>query len=152
MPTDPRNLTQVDRTSAEIIRFRLLAIVASYENGNNCSTLRHDPIFKIALGCLPEQGEDLCPHSTVSQLENLPSRKDLQHIRSFIEAMLESELEATLNRGRYEHRVFTGHRHGHRDRQILGTFGPTTVSVPRARLVEARAGNGGTGRCPPTSG
>jgi putative transposase len=61
-----------------------------------------------------------------------------QHIRSFIEAMLESELESVLNRGRYE-RIgpVQGHRHGHRDRQILGTFGPTTVSVPRARLVEA---------------
>jgi transposase-like protein len=61
-----------------------------------------------------------------------------QHIRSFIEAMLESELEAVLNRGRYERAgATTGHRHGHRDRQILGTFGPTTVSVPRARLAEA---------------
>jgi len=61
-----------------------------------------------------------------------------QHIRSFIEAMLESELEAVLNRGRYERTgPVQGHRHGHRDRQILGTFGPTTVSVPRARLVEA---------------
>ena len=61
-----------------------------------------------------------------------------QHIRSFIEAMLESELDAVLNRGRYE-RIgpVQGHRHGHRDRQLLGTFGPTTVSVPRARLVEA---------------
>jgi len=61
-----------------------------------------------------------------------------QRIRSFIEAMLESELEAALNRGRYERTgPLQGHRHGHRDRQILGTFGPTTVSVPRARLVEA---------------
>lgn len=61
-----------------------------------------------------------------------------RHIRSFIEAMLESELEAVLNRERYERAGPTpGHRHGHRDRQILGTFGPTTVSVPRARLVEA---------------
>jgi putative transposase len=60
-----------------------------------------------------------------------------QRIRSFIEAMLESELEAALNRGRYERTgSLQGHRHGHRDRQILGTFGPTTVSVPRARLVE----------------
>ena len=61
-----------------------------------------------------------------------------QRIRSFIEAMLESELDAALNRGRYERTgSLQGHRHGHRDRQILGTFGPATVSVPRARLVEA---------------
>jgi hypothetical protein len=59
-----------------------------------------------------------------------------QHIRSFIEAMLESELETVLNCGRYERTgSFQGHRHGHRDRQILCTFGPITVSVPR--LVEA---------------
>jgi len=61
-----------------------------------------------------------------------------QQIRSFIEAMLEAELELALSRRRYERAgPAQGHRHGHRDRQIVGTFGPTTVSVPRARLVEA---------------
>src|SRR3954468_12411251 len=61
-----------------------------------------------------------------------------QRIRSFIEQMLEAELEAALNRRRYERGgSAAGHRHGHRDRQILGTFGPTTVSVPRARLSGA---------------
>ena len=29
-----------------------------------------------------------------------------------------------------------GHRHGHRERQLIGTFGTETVKVPRARLVE----------------
>jgi hypothetical protein len=74
---DPRNQAQVDHTLAEIIRFRMLAIVAGYEDGNDCNTLRHDPIFKIALGRLPERGADLCSQSTVSRLENLPSRTDL---------------------------------------------------------------------------
>jgi putative transposase len=61
-----------------------------------------------------------------------------QRIRCFIEQILEAELEAVLNRRRYERAgPAAGHRHGHRDRQVLGTFGPTTVSVPRARLVEA---------------
>ena len=57
-------------------------------------------------------------------------------IRGFIEQMLECELEAALHRGRYDRRGTTrGHRHGHRDRQLIGSFGPVTVSVPRARLV-----------------
>jgi hypothetical protein len=30
--------------------------------------------------------------------------------------------------------VGAGHRHGHRERQLMGTFGPVTVRVPRARL------------------
>src|ERR1019366_5337574 len=59
---------------------------------------------------------------------------------------LEAELEAALGRDRYERPrlaetgagdesvVTAGHRHGHRERQLMGSFGPVTVRVPRARL------------------
>jgi putative transposase len=61
-----------------------------------------------------------------------------QRIRSFIENMLEEELAATLGRGRYNRSADTaGHRNGHRDRQLLGTFGSMTVSVPRARVTDS---------------
>ena len=65
-------------------------------------------------------------------------------IRGFIEAMLASELDAALLRGRYARRPPAGtglatpspggHRHGHRERGLMGTFGPLRVRVPRARL------------------
>ena len=56
-------------------------------------------------------------------------------VRSFIEELLEEELEGSLGRGRYERgAVCTGRRHGHRPRQLVTTFGPLTLSVPRARL------------------
>ena len=59
-------------------------------------------------------------------------------IRGFIEELLEAELDAALQRGRYDRRGPThGHRHGHRERRLIGTFGPVTVSVPRARLAAA---------------
>jgi putative transposase len=66
--------------------------------------------------------------------------------REFLQAMLEAELEETLARSRYARRAkpssgdsdetpgVTGHRHGHRSRSLLGTFGKVTVEVPRARL------------------
>ena len=58
-----------------------------------------------------------------------------RRIRSFIEGMLEEELAAALGRGRYDRSPgAAGYRNGHRDRQLLGTFGPVAVSVPRARL------------------
>jgi putative transposase len=56
-------------------------------------------------------------------------------IRGFIEAMLAEELAAALGGGRYERGHRRGHRHGKRARQLLGSFGPTTISVPRARLT-----------------
>ena len=69
-------------------------------------------------------------------------------IRGFIEAMLESELDAALSRGRYERRLPSGkreqagvgHRHGHRERSLTGTFGPVRLRVPRARLATSDGG------------
>jgi putative transposase len=56
-------------------------------------------------------------------------------VRSFIEQLLEEELEAALGRGRYERGASSnGRRHGHRPRQLVTTFGPLSLSVPRARL------------------
>src|SRR3954467_15513353 len=70
-------------------------------------------------------------------------------IRSFIEELLEAELEAALSRKRYARRSspengadgeearppVLAHRHGHRERTLMGTFGAVTVCVPRARPV-----------------
>jgi hypothetical protein len=65
-------------------------------------------------------------------------------IRGFIEELLEAELDAALGRARYERgrldgegspKGAVGSRHGHRERSLMGTFGTTTVRVPRARLA-----------------
>jgi putative transposase len=56
-------------------------------------------------------------------------------VRALIEQLLEEELEAALGRGRYERgAISNGRRHGHRPRQLVTTFGPLDLSVPRARL------------------
>ena len=58
-------------------------------------------------------------------------------VRSFIEQLLEQELEAALGRARYERGAMSnGRRHGHRPRQLVTTFGPVTLAVPRARLQD----------------
>src|SRR5882724_6052428 len=68
-------------------------------------------------------------------------------VRELIQAMIESELEAALSRPRYARRPkeacenvdrasgVTGHRHGHRSRSLLGTFGRVEIAVPQARLA-----------------
>src|SRR5205085_2656793 len=66
-------------------------------------------------------------------------------VREVIQTMIESELEAVLSRPRYARRPkadpenygacgVAGHRHGHRSRSLLGTFGRVEIAVPRARL------------------
>jgi putative transposase len=63
-------------------------------------------------------------------------------VRAFIEEILEEELSAALGRERYERAetAGAGWRNGHRDRQVIGTFGAETVRVPRARLVREDGG------------
>jgi putative transposase len=67
-------------------------------------------------------------------------------VRGFLEAMIEAELEAALARPRYARRRAStdedaavsagGHRHGHRTRRLIGTFGQTDITVPRARMID----------------
>jgi putative transposase len=65
-------------------------------------------------------------------------------VRGFIETLVEAELDEALGRSRYQRpgtadevgRI-AGSRHGRRERQLLGSFGPVTISVPRARLSKA---------------
>lgn len=60
------------------------------------------------------------------------------NVRVTIEAMFEEELAAFLGRLRYGRRdsPVKGYRHGHRERQLTGTFGTETVRVPRARIED----------------
>ncbi len=75
-------------------------------------------------------------------------------VHGFIQAMIEAELDEALSRTRYARSAkacpgsrsktpdgetagdgpLRGHRHGHRSRSLMGTFGETLISVPRARI------------------
>ena len=59
---------------AEMLRFRLLMIAAAYEDGKDADSLRHDPVFKLANGRLPDDGA-LCSQPTLSRLENTPDSR-----------------------------------------------------------------------------
>ena len=72
-------------------------------------------------------------------------------VRSFIEELIEGELDAVLARPRYGRRAMNGegvengagvpgHRHGSRTRKLTGTFGTTEIAVSRARLVRPDGG------------
>ena len=52
-----------------------------------------------------------------------------ENIRATIEAVFEEELDAFLGRCRYDRGTDKpkGYRHGHRERQLIGTFGAETI-------------------------
>jgi Transposase DDE domain group 1 len=73
---DPRDPGSTVHPVADIIRFRMLMIAAGYEDGNDATGLRTDPLFKLALERVGSD-RDLCSQSTISRLENLPDARTL---------------------------------------------------------------------------
>ena len=78
------------------------------------------------------------------------------NIRGTIEGVFDEELNGFLGRLRYGRTAgaVKGYRHGNRDRQIVGTFGTETISVPRAPLKtrQAMSANGARRRYRAISG
>ena len=74
---DKRDPDLIKHTVEEMLRLRMLAIAAGYEDADDCDSLRYDPIFKMAVGRLPETGEALCSQPTMSRLENAPSKIEI---------------------------------------------------------------------------
>ncbi|MEQ1868050.1 MAG: IS1380 family transposase [Micropepsaceae bacterium] len=74
---DRRDPDLIKHTVEEMLRLRVLAIAAGYEDANDFDRLRYDPIFKMAAGRSPGDGDPLCSQPTLSRLENAPSRTEL---------------------------------------------------------------------------
>jgi hypothetical protein len=75
--TDRRDPARIGHEIAEMLRLRMFLIAAGYEDADDCDALRTDPVFKLAVGRLPETGEPLCSQPTMSRLENAPSKIEI---------------------------------------------------------------------------
>jgi len=62
-----------------------------------------------------------------------------ERVRDVIERIVEEELEATLGARPCERvgGARQGYRHGHRQRRLTTSLGPTTIDMPRARVRQA---------------
>jgi hypothetical protein len=57
---DRRDPARIAHKLVEMLRLRMLLIIAGYEDADDCDALRVDPVFKLAVGRLPETGPALC--------------------------------------------------------------------------------------------
>ncbi len=85
--TDRRDAAKLDHTVVEMLKTRMFAIAAGYEDADDCDALRHDPVFKMAVGRAPETGEPLCSQPTMSRLENAPSRGEVARMMAAMVAL-----------------------------------------------------------------
>jgi len=74
---DNRDQVKVDHPVELMLKERVYAIALGYEDANDLTQLRRDPILKTACGRLPKSGLDLASQPTISRLENAVSERDL---------------------------------------------------------------------------
>ena len=60
----------------EMVMARASAIACGYEDAIDLDRLRHDPLMKVAVGRCPASGAPLASQSTISRLENAPSKTE----------------------------------------------------------------------------
>ena len=54
-----------------LLRQRVFQIACGYEDQDDADSLRHDPLFRLVCGQLPETGRALASQPTLSRLENM---------------------------------------------------------------------------------
>lgn len=74
---DRRDQRYIDHEMLTLLRQRIYQIVAGYEDCNDATTLRHDPIFKLCCDRSLADGDDLASQPTLSRLENDVRPRDL---------------------------------------------------------------------------
>jgi hypothetical protein len=71
---DRRDPDRIRHAMFEMVMSRVLAIACGHEDAIDLDRLRHDPLMKLAVGRCPESGQPLASQSTISRLENAPSK------------------------------------------------------------------------------
>ena len=79
---DSRDPQRIDHAILSLLRERLYAIIAGYEDGNDADRLRHDPIFQILADC--KLGRPLGSQPTLSRWENAVSAGEVLRLNQLL--------------------------------------------------------------------
>ena len=88
---DKRHPGYVQHDLSQLLSQRVYQICAGYEDGNDCDTMKTDPIFKMLCGRYPQTDAPLASQPTMSRFENSLRRSDLYRISvAFVEHFIAS--------------------------------------------------------------
>src|SRR5262245_17996951 len=95
---DRRDPERIRHAMFEMVMARASAIACGYEDAIDFDRLRHEPLMKVAVGRCPESGAALASQSTISRLENAPSKTEAARLSA---AQLD-QLGTTVKPGKLE--------------------------------------------------
>jgi hypothetical protein len=95
---DRRDPDRVRHAMFEMVMARVSAIACGHEDAIDLDRLRHDPLMKVAVGRCPDSGAALASQSTISRLENAPSKTEATRLA----AALLDQFGTTVKPGKQE--------------------------------------------------
>jgi hypothetical protein len=144
---DPRDQSRVTHSIQDLLRERIFALCAGYEDANDLDTLKSDPALLLACGKNVGEGEALASQPTISRLENSISSKDLLNLGKALARVVIGQLPPTTRHvildvdatadpchGQQELELFNGYYDAH---CYLPLLLHVTAEDGRQRLVSA---------------
>jgi hypothetical protein len=95
---DRRDADRIRHAMFEMVMARASAIACGHKDAIDLDRLRHDPLMKVAVGRCPQTGAALASQSTISRLENAPSKTEAARLG----AALLDQFGTTVKPGRLE--------------------------------------------------
>jgi Transposase DDE domain group 1 len=95
---DRRDPDRIEHAMFEMVMARVSAIACGHEDAIDLDRLRHDPLMKLAVGRCPDSGAALASQSTISRLENAPSKTEAARLG----AALLDQFGTTVKPGKQE--------------------------------------------------
>src|SRR5438874_808822 len=95
---DRRDASRIRHEMFEMVMARAAAIACGHKDAIDLDRLRHDPLMKVAVGRCPTSGAPLASQSTISRLENAPSKTEAARLA----AALVDQAGATVKPGKQE--------------------------------------------------
>src|SRR5947199_10730806 len=95
---DRRDASRICHEMFEMVMARVAAIACGHKDAIDLDQLRHDPLMKLAVGRCPETGAPLASQSTISRLENAPSKTEAARLS----AALLDQFGTTVKPGKLE--------------------------------------------------
>ena len=95
---DRRDPDRIRHAMFEMVTARASAIACGHKDAIDLDRLRHDPLMKLAVGRCPETGAPLCSQSTMSRLENAPTKTEAARLA----AALLDQFGTTVKPGKLE--------------------------------------------------
>ncbi len=93
---DRRDGDRIRHAMFEMVMARTAAIACGHKDAIDLDRLRHDPLMKVAVGRCPDSGAALASQSTISRLENTPSKSEAARLC----AALIDQVGATVKPGK----------------------------------------------------